>query len=344
MSDGQCVIIPPNVNLLAGPHVIGHLFNYALFGVLSVQVYIYTLAFPNDPKRLKFIVYGLYTVEVAQVILTARDAVAVLGAGWGNPKALNAAQLLWLDIPIMSGTVSACVQCFFAWRITLLSKSKALGAFICMISVLPAIGAIITGAFTTNNDQELQDKTFKPCTAWLVGSATSDIIIASCMIYFLQSSHTGNAQTDQLLARLVRLTMQTGMLTATVAIVDAVLFLSFRDNNLHFAPALVLAKMYTNSLMALFNNRANITKTGGNGGSSLDEPQCPRRKSLSQSLGWSVAPGPHTRRATSPTITIPKETMADHAVLGEEPLVGLIFPYLQYINRIALPGLHLSMF
>ncbi|KAF8588253.1 hypothetical protein K439DRAFT_1406554 [Ramaria rubella] len=340
MSDGQCVVIPPNVNLLAGPQVIGHLFNYGLFGVLSAQVYIYTLAFPDDPKRLKSIVYGLYTVEVAQVILAARDAVAVLGAGWGNPKALNSPQLLWIDIPIMSGIVSACVQSFFAWRITLLSKSWLLGAFICTISVMQAVGAIITGviAFTTNDDSELQYKTFKSCTVWLGGSAACDMLIASCMVYFCQKSHTSyNTTTDRLLSRLVRLTVQTGMLTASVAIVDLVLFLSFRNNNLHFAPALVLAKMYTNSIMTVFNNRVHISK---NCGSSLDESEC-SSKSLSNTLGWSVAAGPRIRRRAA-TTTITEEMTTDHD--GDEGyqmerLVGLTFLSLKYINKIAWPGL-----
>ncbi len=41
---------------------------------------------------------------------------------------------------------------------------------------------------------------------------------------------------DKLITRLMRLTIETGSLTASVATLDLVLFLTFQHNNLHMAP------------------------------------------------------------------------------------------------------------
>ena len=61
-----------------------------------------------------------------------------------------------------------------------------------------------------------------------------------------------------MLTRVIRLTLGAGFLTATVAIVDLTLFLVFRQNNYHTTPALVLAKLYSNSLLVQFNSRIRI--------------------------------------------------------------------------------------
>ena len=42
--------------------------------------------------------------------------------------------------------------------------------------------------------------------------------------------------TDALLSRLVRLTVETGALTASVSLLDLVFFTAFRHNNLHMTP------------------------------------------------------------------------------------------------------------
>jgi hypothetical protein len=130
--------------------------NWGLFGALVVQVCkrltftrglmsscqnpdIYYLAFPNDRIGFKCLVYGLTLVETIQTVFMTHDAVMALGLGFGNPSALDDAHFSWLTIPLMSSigpyfrrfmtitliclfVVSAIVQCFFAWRIYILSK------------------------------------------------------------------------------------------------------------------------------------------------------------------------------------------------------------------------------
>ncbi len=49
---------------------------------------LYYLAFPNDRRIVKYLVYGLYVIEIVQTILIAHDSFAVFGYGFGDMEAL----------------------------------------------------------------------------------------------------------------------------------------------------------------------------------------------------------------------------------------------------------------
>jgi hypothetical protein len=76
-----------------------------------------------------------------------------------------------------------------------------------------------------------------------------DVIIALSMMFYLLKSRTGFSNTNTILTRIIRVTVETGLVTAIFATLDIVLFLAFPDVNYHIAPNLALAKLYSNSLL-----------------------------------------------------------------------------------------------
>ncbi|KAF8873112.1 hypothetical protein BD779DRAFT_1679370 [Infundibulicybe gibba] len=252
--------IPPDIGASAGPLILGYLFNWGLYGVLSVQVYLYYLAFPNDRLSTKCLVFGLYLVETLQTLLITHDVFDSFGSGYGNLTALGSAQLEWLSVPVLSGIVSCTVQMFFAYRIFVLSKSKVLALVICVIALTQGSSGIAQGiqALKIGDFSKLQAEAFVSCTVWLAGAAVCDIIIAISMSYYLSKSETGFKSTHILISKLIRLTIETGSMTAAVATIDIALFLGFPHNNYHTTPALVLAKLYSNTLVVIFNSRLRI--------------------------------------------------------------------------------------
>ncbi|KAJ7454005.1 hypothetical protein B0H11DRAFT_2069984, partial [Mycena galericulata] len=68
---------------------IGTILNWALFGTLAVQTYIYFLAFPQDLKWSKLLVVTVLVLEVIETLSCTRDMAHVFGAGWGNMEALD---------------------------------------------------------------------------------------------------------------------------------------------------------------------------------------------------------------------------------------------------------------
>jgi hypothetical protein len=75
-------------------------------------------------------------------------------------------------------------------------------------------------------------------------------------ILFRAGNKTAFSQTNSIMAKLIKLTVETGMVTTIGAVTELIFFLVFRTNNMHFIPFLMLAKLYSNTLLATLNSRA----------------------------------------------------------------------------------------
>ncbi|SJK98199.1 uncharacterized protein ARMOST_01460 [Armillaria ostoyae] len=170
------------IERLSGPLIVASLLHWGLFGTLSVQLYLYYLAFPKDRKFTKYLVYGIYVVEFVQTILVSHDVFATFGYGFGNIKALTEVHFNWLVVPIMSAAAAFVGQGFYAYRIFILSRSRTLPAFVICVSLTSSVGAIITGiySFQANDITKLNNrKTSIAVGIWCGGSALCDVVIAT---------------------------------------------------------------------------------------------------------------------------------------------------------------------
>ncbi|TFK33133.1 hypothetical protein BDQ12DRAFT_615813, partial [Crucibulum laeve] len=116
--------------------LLGHLFNWGLFGALAVQAYIYYLLFLNDCKLPKYLVCFVIVIEVLQTVLATRDAFRNFGTGWGNMIDLNAVGWLWFSAPVMSSIICSMAQTFFAWRIWILSQKIYIPVVVIVVSAV----------------------------------------------------------------------------------------------------------------------------------------------------------------------------------------------------------------
>jgi len=150
---------------------------------------------------------------------------------------------------------------FFAWRIYVLGQWRLVSGFIIALAVAQG-GCALAAGFRYIPVKTLAELNlvYPMVSVWLGGSAACDIFIAASMLFFLLRAKTAtmHKQTEKMLTRLVRLTIETGVATAATATVDLTLFFVFKNNNLHVMPAIVLAKMYTNTLLASLNSRSPL--------------------------------------------------------------------------------------
>ncbi|KAK0214042.1 hypothetical protein IW262DRAFT_1322193, partial [Armillaria fumosa] len=249
------------IETLSGPLIVGYLLHWGLFGTLSVQLYLYYLAFPNDKKFTKHLVYGIYIIEFVQTMLFTHDAFAVFGYGFGDIKALTGMHFNWLTVPIMSAVVAFVGQVFYAYRISILSKLRIIPLFIICLSLTSSVAAIITGAycFLEGSITGLNNrKTSISIGLWCGASALCDIIIAICMTYYLMRSNTSFRRTRILVLKLIRLTVETGTMTAVVVLLDLILFLAFPHQTFYGAIAVIVPKLYANAILVVLNSRIQI--------------------------------------------------------------------------------------
>ncbi|KAK0226593.1 hypothetical protein IW262DRAFT_777891 [Armillaria fumosa] len=309
------------IERLSGPLIVAYLLHWGLFGTLSVQLYLYYLAFPKDRQFTKCLVYGIYIVEFVQTILVTHDAFAAFGYGFGDIDALTAIYFSWLTIPIMSGVVACVGQIFYAYRILILSKSQTVPILVTCVSLTSTVAAMITGArsFEAGNVLKLNNqRTSIAVGIWCGASALCDIIIAICMTYYLMRSDTGFRRTRLLVMKLIRLTVETGSVTAVVALLNLILFFGFPHQTFHGTPALIMPKLYANTVYMVLNSRIRILggrETSTSSATHMSITTTMIRDMTSSQSTEGAQPADRTQGRVS-VVTIPKEVFNDDHEMG----------------------------
>ncbi|KAJ7106190.1 hypothetical protein C8R44DRAFT_886082 [Mycena epipterygia] len=301
--------LPPgfDIAILSGPTILGHLLHWGLFDF-------YYHAFPNDRLFTKVLVYTVYVIEVAQTIIMAHDAFAIFGYGFGDLSALEGIHL-GFTIPIMSGIVAFIGQSFYAYRVYVVSKSRPIPLLIVVISLVSSIAAVLVGIFSAEgkNISIPSQANAVASRVWLGGSALIDLIIAACLTYYfkLLKHENGFRQTHELVIKLVRLTIETGLVTALVALATLALSLAFPDRPYFVTGSIVLPALYANTILVVLNARMQIVGSRGYT-TSTEMMSTPSFFQNSRGAGERVV----AQSAHSAVVTIARERFQDRE-LGE---------------------------
>ncbi|KAH9171839.1 hypothetical protein EDB89DRAFT_1053203 [Lactarius sanguifluus] len=236
----------PEVIKLASPLLFGTVFNWALYGVLFVQIYIYSYNFRTDRQFIKILVYFVFLVETIQTALTGADIYYWFVAGFGNVERFGNSHFAPVDVPIIGAVISFIVQAYFCYRIWVLNKRSS---WICWIIAVAAVTQSAAAIWASIKPLTVE-KYAAPKAAiylWAISSALVDILIAVAMTLLLRRASSNFS--SFVLIRVVRLTIETNTLTATLAITSLGLFATF-PNELYYAYTVaILGKVYSNTLL-----------------------------------------------------------------------------------------------
>jgi hypothetical protein len=262
---------PPvfDVQLSFGPMLIGVFLNMILFGVLLNQMYFYFQTYKSDGIWIRMLVIYLFILETANTAIDMAMMYQPLIAEYGTEKAVQNFPTLFMTEPIIIVLVSMPIQCFFAWRIRKVTQSSWIPMIIVALSLASLAGGFITGI------KILILKLFvkKPelhwsALVWFLPSCVADLLITFTLVRSLSQRKTGFTSTDSMIDRLIRLTVQTGMITAICALGDVAFFLALPHTALNFLWDLTLSKLYTNCLMSTLNARSSLRGNSTQGASS----------------------------------------------------------------------------
>ncbi|KAH8977549.1 hypothetical protein EDB86DRAFT_1115700 [Lactarius hatsudake] len=218
----------PNIAEITAPLLLGSVWNWTLYGVLITQFYVYTYNFPNDDKRLKFLAYGIFLLETVQSGLALADLYYWFASGFGDIRHLASPHLSVWDGPLLGGVVSLTVQFFFVYRIWVLSSRESwwLCLLISLCSTVATSSEISGGIYSHVSKGFIRGRALKIFSLiWLIGSVLADGLIAISMLYHLEKRRTdgGGFFSNHAMSRIVRLTVETNLLTTAVTIIALVL-------------------------------------------------------------------------------------------------------------------------
>ncbi|KAI0771217.1 hypothetical protein BD413DRAFT_65351 [Trametes elegans] len=238
-----------------GPIFIGVVFNILLYGIMITQTYMYFQVYKRDRTWMKAFVLFLFLCDTVNCAFDIAFLYIPLVNNFGNFEILDLATWVFATDPVMTGLIAGLVQLFFAWRVKVLTSNWYAVVLIALCAVAQFCGGLGTSIAIGMVPQFTHFQEFQVVVIiWLAFSAVADTLITISLVWHLRTHRTGMPVTDDIINKIIRLTMQTGLLTALCAIIDLVLFLA-SSAGYHLTFNLPLSKLYTNSLMSSLNSR-----------------------------------------------------------------------------------------
>lgn len=254
--------IPPNIAEITAPLLLGTVWNWCLYGTLIVQFYVYSYNFQADTRPIKLLVYSVLFIETLQTALSGADLYYWFVTGFGDMNHLASPYASAFDVPIIGSIVSLTVQFFFAYRVYVLGDREYwwLSGLICLVSSVDATAAFAGGIYAHVQGHFASGRWLKILAmTWLIGNTISDTLIASSMLYYLLKLKRRDGRfSSHALVSIVRLTVETNILTTTVSIIATFVVVLHSDKNWYVCPTAILGKLYSNTLLVSLNNRVSI--------------------------------------------------------------------------------------
>ncbi|KAF7338805.1 hypothetical protein MSAN_02203100 [Mycena sanguinolenta] len=251
-----------NGDTTIGAYQIGVLVSYVLFGVTTMQAYIYFGRFPDDAPKLKALVAFVWICEVGHAvclghslyIYTIKDFAQPLLLLGPTPKSFQTSVLF-------SGVVGACVQGFFGFRIYTLSKKIYIPILIWIMSFLRLLGCLvifIAGLKMTSSAGFNAQWEWLASSIWSVSTANDLTITVTVVFLLYQQRNQVLKRTAALVDKIILWTLETGFLTSVTGVISLIFFVTMRESYIWAAFFAVAARLFSNSLLASLNSRTML--------------------------------------------------------------------------------------
>ncbi|KAJ7137228.1 hypothetical protein C8R46DRAFT_612965 [Mycena filopes] len=260
------------VDLLFGPMLAGVVLNMILYGVMFVQMLTYYRRYTKDSRWIRYFMLYLFFVETVNLFVEFGIVYEPLIIRNGQASAIIRAPTLLPGDSVLISIVSAPVQLFTTWRISVITSSYIVPAFIALLSLGSFTSGILVSVMVAMNPEFRGFGNFTTeIIVWLSLSAACDIVIAVAMTHALSTRKTGFSLVDGQINRIIRLSVESGAITAMTALLDVMLFLVFPRTSLNFLVDFPLSALYTCTMLAMLNSRER--PKGGDSEQALSAPQ-----------------------------------------------------------------------
>ncbi|KAJ7072832.1 hypothetical protein C8F01DRAFT_1300367 [Mycena amicta] len=261
--------LPPfDASNTIGALQIGVILSSVLFGMTTLQVYVYFERFPKDRLSIKPLVVFVWLVETAHAACFSHVLYSYSIINYGNPASLLLKPPVTFDIGILlSGFIVVSVQLFFAYRIYILSKNRPVAICFAFLAVyLNKWGTVAILVLSL--------------------SAATDLAIALTLVILLRKDREKRFQkTNVIINQLITWTIETGLLTSVSGIATAVAYQTMKTNLIWLALFAIRSRLFANSFLAGLNSRTALRAARQNQTHTSTFPSHPSSFPVSATLG-----------------------------------------------------------
>ncbi|KAF9008576.1 hypothetical protein BDZ89DRAFT_1078919 [Hymenopellis radicata] len=250
---------------LTGPYALSYLWGSCLYGILIVQMCVYSIKFAHERRALKTLVWLVFLTQTLFIICLTIGAWKIGGPGWGDVDTLLVLDWSFCALLPLVIVLSIMVRGFYAWRIRCLSGRFFIPLAICCVALVDSGFLLHVSVMFAKERSVFTFIEF----AWevstgLAAAAACDITITVSVVILLSNRKTtGFKKTESVINQLVRFNIETGFLTSIAALVELVLFQVVPHSTWYIMVFQILGGLYSNTFMATLNYRAWISAEPG---------------------------------------------------------------------------------
>ncbi|CAE7173949.1 unnamed protein product [Rhizoctonia solani] len=242
-----------------GPFVTGIMMQQLFLGVFCVQVYDYWRIFPTDTTFNRGMVLSLTIMTLLQGTMDFINLYRNSVTYYGNFNKFDEQDwsLFWeIGVTAILGSIA---QVFFLERCFSATKNKIVLVIIgTMIAVSLGFGIASSVEFQRIVKLSAVPSIPIPIVGWLTLTAVLDVLISAVLIWTLLRVRTPFRKTEAVITKIIRVTMETSSITASIAVINLVLYLALPGEAYHLLPQLIMGKMYAISVMVTLSSRKDL--------------------------------------------------------------------------------------
>ncbi|KAH9912338.1 uncharacterized protein BXZ73DRAFT_107474 [Epithele typhae] len=244
-----------DMDFTVGPFYFAIVFDAILYGILLANMFMYFTSPKRDAIWMRVLVGTILVVETAHTAFNISAVFLALVQGFGDYANLAVTSWAGMSFPITTGIAAMLVQWFFAWRIKVITRNMWIVGGIFFFSIIQILGAIGTTIAVSKVVYLTDYYKFQPIViVWCIGAVTADVLITTTLVYFLHKRKSGIAGTDTIINNIIRLTLETNLLTFVWNLVDLATYLRV-PGTMHLMFNLTISKLYSLSLLVSLNAR-----------------------------------------------------------------------------------------
>ncbi|KAG2112700.1 uncharacterized protein F5147DRAFT_684131 [Suillus discolor] len=246
-----------------GAGFIGGMVTAILYGITTLQTYLYYVYYPSDPNSVKVLVAFIWVLDTLHVSFMCHALYYYLVTSFDDPNNLGTGVWSLFTSLALNLCMAVLVQTYFTFRISYLTRSNIrwwLTSFIMLFVIAHFAFGLETVIlmFIKKEFSALSQITLYAATPFAVTAVLSDVFIAVSLCILLHGNRGSYVETHALVHTLMVYAINRCLLTSAVAVAEVIAFAISPGSLWFIAIDFVIGKLYANSLLASLNSRSAL--------------------------------------------------------------------------------------